>query len=140
MGTRYKILYREHPEVEARLVGIVDTVAYAEQAIDTFVRMNPEEIVCYSYEEFDDPEFTPKVLPTWEDRDTTVSQESLDKRLAQTPVENHSDITTKEQRITICTSCEFNKPVLGFGNCSECNCFTYLKATIKSSTCPKGKW
>lgn len=139
MGIRYRVTHKSQ-YVALHTVGIADTYEAAESVIKVLISMNPEETQVYSIESFDDPEFNPPPEPVYQSNDSTVTQESLDARVKQTSPDDISDALTKEQRIAICTPCEFNVPVMGFGNCNKCRCFTYLKASIKSSTCPEGKW
>ena len=42
------------------------------------------------------------------------------------------------ERLSICKSCEYFKPLLS--RCSLCGCVMFLKSKIKSAKCPKGKW
>ena len=102
--------------------------------------LNPGELHLYRYESFDDPSYTPPSPVVFEFVPHLVTQESLDIRLTQTNPDNLNIASVAEQRISICNACEFNKPIMGFGKCSECNCFVYLKSYIKSSVCPKEKW
>lgn len=41
-------------------------------------------------------------------------------------------------RMEICFLCESYNPKLK--QCKECKCFLFLKAFLKTSTCPLGKW
>lgn len=43
-----------------------------------------------------------------------------------------------EERLEICKTCEFFRK--GNQTCSKCGCFMTMKATLKQSTCPVGKW
>jgi hypothetical protein len=102
--------------------------------------MNREDGEKYAIEEFEDPAFNPVEVVLPKSVEQPITQESLDLRIKQTKASDLTDTTVSTHRIAICNPCEFNKPLMGFGKCSECNCFTYLKSKIKSSACPKGKW
>ena len=45
-----------------------------------------------------------------------------------------------KQRLKICGSCDKLKETNWGIECSVCNCKLKLKAPIKSSKCPLGKW
>lgn len=69
-----------------------------------------------------------------------ITQADLDARMAQTPAERHSDDLTAKERLELCGSCEYKTTRMGFDSCKECGCFIYLKAHLKYSRCPLGKW
>lgn len=49
--------------------------------------------------------------------------------------------TSKEEfktRINICYQCEHYRAITK--QCKKCNCFLFLKAFLKNSECPIGKW
>lgn len=141
MGTRYRVVYKESEEIAEIKVGEFNTEFDAKAVKLMIAGSNPAEEHLYFVEAFEDPDFTPpEPEPIPEPMPLVVTQESLDARLAETAEEGKTDTATKEQRINICTPCEFNKPFMGFGQCNQCGCFIYLKAMIKNSTCPEGKW
>lgn len=47
-----------------------------------------------------------------------------------------ADNPTHERRLILCRDCEF----IDGNKCSECGCFTTLKAHLETETCPKKKW
>lgn len=46
----------------------------------------------------------------------------------------------KEQRMSICRSCEHYTELCGQARCNECGCFAMLKTELASAKCPCGKW
>lgn len=44
----------------------------------------------------------------------------------------------KQQRMTICLSCDDFRPAVK--TCKKCGCFMPAKATFALSSCPAGKW
>lgn len=69
-----------------------------------------------------------------------LTQEDLDARVAQTPVERRSDELTASERRAICGSCEHKTTKFGIDSCGLCGCVIFLKAALKFSDCPAGKW
>lgn len=69
-----------------------------------------------------------------------LTQEQFDARLAETPPERHSDLSTKEQRLALCNDCPSKEQFMGFDRCGECKCFIVFKASFKNSKCPLQKW
>jgi hypothetical protein len=49
-------------------------------------------------------------------------------------VSNH----TKQQRLSICNSCEFFNPALS--QCKQCGCFLQIKTLWATEKCPLDKW
>ena len=47
------------------------------------------------------------------------------------------DSEVREQRLSICNSCEH---MLFTGNCSKCGCFMRTKSWMVHQKCPIGKW
>jgi len=47
-----------------------------------------------------------------------------------------SDDTTKNERRSICETCESNVE----STCGECSCIIEVRISYKESYCPKGKW
>ena len=43
-----------------------------------------------------------------------------------------------KKRLNICESCPEYRPLTK--QCKKCNCFLILKAFLKTSKCPLGKW
>jgi hypothetical protein len=66
--------------------------------------------------------------------------ESIPERLSLTPIENHSNTTEKERRMSICNNCDENVEVLTLRQCNLCGCFLKLKTSFKNSVCPIDKW
>ena len=48
------------------------------------------------------------------------------------------DQKIKQERMTICRSCEYLNH--SFSTCHECGCYMPAKATFASTECPQGKW
>lgn len=140
MATRYRIIYQENADAPAIEVCLCTSSEESQAVINSFEILNPGELHLYRYEPFEDPSYVPPSPIVFEFAPQPITQESLDTRLAQTTPDNLNPTSVAEYRIAICNPCEFNKPLMGFGKCSECNCFVYLKTRIKSSVCPKGKW
>lgn len=45
-----------------------------------------------------------------------------------------------EQRISICTNCEYKRSVMLMPLCSMCGCLLPAKIKLSVSKCPVGKW
>ena len=45
-----------------------------------------------------------------------------------------------EYRLSFCTPCENNKPVMNIPTCSQCNCTIGILVSINFKSCPIGKW
>ena len=69
-----------------------------------------------------------------------TEQEEINRRLAMTPVESHSDESTRAERRATCDTCPSKTSVLGVAQCGECGCLLVFKAAFKNAQCPKGKW
>lgn len=69
-----------------------------------------------------------------------ITQQQIDERLAQTPLERQSEPTLEAQRRAICSTCPEKKEVAGFDQCGACGCLLVFKAKFKFSACPLNKW
>lgn len=47
---------------------------------------------------------------------------------------------SEQLRENVCNTCESKKVILGADVCSECGCLLKAKRSIKTETCPRGKW
>ena len=51
------------------------------------------------------------------------------------------DVISKEtykKRLNVCIACDSYDPA--FNRCKDCGCFLILKAILKATKCPQGKW
>ena len=68
-----------------------------------------------------------------------LQQEFIDSE-ERTSEHLRTPLKTKEERLIICSSCEFKGEMFGLASCNECNCLLGFKIPLLTSTCPKGKW
>lgn len=67
--------------------------------------------------------------------------EKLKARLEKVSIENlvkTADPELAEQRMSICTQCEFYIKLTH--QCSKCGCIMNLKTKLKDAECPINKW
>ena len=63
-----------------------------------------------------------------------VDAEERTSEVLRTPAE------IRQERTSICSSCEFKTTMFTLDACGECNCLLGFKIPLSTSTCPKGKW
>ena len=68
----------------------------------------------------------------------TVAKAIIDETKSIVSGDDPIDQDTINKRIEVCNSCEFF--VKEDGRCIKCGCFMQIKASMRSQTCPIGKW
>lgn len=53
------------------------------------------------------------------------------------PIKVVADPKTRNERLKICYSCEFQR---NMNRCGKCGCFLKTKTIFNTSTCPINKW
>lgn len=69
-----------------------------------------------------------------------ITQEDLERRVAEAKPENRSDVTTASARRAICDGCDKKTTKLGLDACGACGCFLLFKTAYKYAKCPEDKW
>lgn len=66
--------------------------------------------------------------------------DDVNKKIAAVPAFFHNSLIVRQERLSICNTCEKKQKFLTIDQCGVCNCLIPFKVSFKGASCPLNKW